>query len=191
MNGRQPVRPAELFSKILPCLLFQNLLTMKILFALILITAHALYEFWKNHRSKQFAKNLLRQLDANPAFANDIAAEMQHLYGYESNPNMLSLKDLLVNIEAGERVGDFEILRKIEFDNSSFLFVTMSHEKHYATDKYGNEQMSVRNYQLSFLIKNDAQQKQTGVWSDQYENLSKKNLRRAFARELFQRTFLQ
>lgn len=161
---------------------------MKTVLALILAVAVIIYVAWKKYRTKQYTKTLLQELDANPAFANDIAVEMQHFYGYEPNPNGLLLKDLLANIEEGDRLGDFEILRKIEFDDGSFLLVTMSHEKNYFSDRYEREHVSIENYQLSFLIKGGEMIK---VWSDYYESLPKRFLREAFARELFQRTKLQ
>lgn len=161
---------------------------MKGLFAVLLalgITLVAVFRLLSNYKSKQFGSKLVRQIDQDPEFAQEIAAEMQNFYGSESLKELSPLDSSMADLEKGDRLGKFEILRKVTLPDGNFLLVTLCRAADYDASLTGTLKEVTKVYQLNFLLKNNPEKNRLEVYSDFYDCLTTKLLRKEFVEQFF------
>jgi hypothetical protein len=145
----------------------------------------AVVRYRSNSSTKRFGSKLVRRLDTEPQFAAEVAAELQNCYGSEPWEELEPLDADLSEIVEDDRIGKFQILRKIELPDGAILLVTLCRAQEYDAALGGGFKDATRLFQFSFLLKNNPEKKRLEIYSDCYDCLTSKLLRKEFVNQFF------
>lgn len=141
----------------------------------------ALLRFVSIFKNKRFGSRLVRQLDQDPEYALAVAAELQNCYGSEPWEDLEPIDNDLSAIVEDDRLGKFQILRKIGLPDGAILLVTLCRASDYDACLGGGFKEVTKVFQFSFLLKNNPEKKRLEIYSDFYDSLTSKLLRKEFA----------